>query len=54
MEGSNSPLSDDEREVIQNVSQDLSAALQPSVEDETPVSLGDLKTVAKFVKVVAE
>lgn len=48
------PLTDDQRRIIQNITQDLNAALKPSDADAKPILPQDLKTTAKFVEVVAE
>ena len=47
-------LNDTERKVIQNISQELNAALSPSDEVIRPIPPKDLKTTAKFMDVVAE
>ena len=47
-------LNDTERNVIQNISQELNAALSPSDEVTRPIPPKDLKTAAKFVDIVAE
>ena len=53
LEAANSTLNVGEIQVFQNISQDLNKALQPA-EEETPIPPQDLKTVAIFVKTVAE
>ena len=47
-------LNDTERNVIQNISQELNAALSPLDEVTRPIPPKDLKTTAKFVDIVAE
>ena len=47
-------LNDTERKVIQNISQELNAALSPSDEVTRPIPTKDLKTTAKFMDIVAE
>ena len=47
-------LNDTERNVIQNISQELNAALSPSDEVTRPIPPKDLITTAKFVDIVAE
>ena len=54
LKDSNTTLSDDDRLIIQAISQDLNAALQPSTTDNRPIPPQDLRTVASFVEVVAE
>lgn len=51
---SSSPLSDEERNRIQGISKDLNTAVQTPTEDDKPIFPQDLKTVATFLKVVAE
>ena len=43
-----------ERKVIQNISQELNAALSPSDEVARPIPPKDLITTAKFMEIVAE
>ena len=50
LKDSNTTLSDDDRLMIQAISQDLNTALQP---DNRPIPPQDLRTVALFVEVVA-
>ena len=47
-------LTDDERRLFRNISQDLNATLQSSAEKEVPILSQDLITVTKYIKVVAE
>ena len=50
----NSTLTEDDRRMLQNISLDLNAALQPSTEDNQTILPQDLKTVATFVETVAK
>ena len=50
----NRVLNDAERNVTQNISQELNAALSPSDEVTKPIPPKDLKTTAKFMDIVAE
>ena len=47
-------LTDDERRLFRNISQDLNATLQSSADKEVPILSQDLITVTKYIKVVAE
>ena len=47
-------LNDTERKVIQNISQELNAALSSSDEVTKPIPPKDLITTAKFMEIVAE
>ena len=51
---SNGSLNVGDRRVLQNISWDLNAALKLQSQNKKPIPPQDLKTVAKFVKVVAE
>ena len=50
----NASLTDGEKRAFLNISQDLNVALQSATEKKVPIPPQDLKTVAAFVKVVAE
>ncbi len=50
----NRDLTDNERKVFQNISQELSAVLNPSDERNRSILPRDLKTAVRFVEVVAE
>ena len=52
--GTNRNLSDKERNVFQNITHDLRAALKPSDERNRSILPQDLKTAVTFVEVVAE
>ena len=52
--GTNRNLTDKERNVFQNITQDLSAVLNPSDERNRSLLPRDLKTAVKIVEVVAE
>ena len=54
LKDSNTTLSDDDRLMIQAISQNLNAALQPSTTDNRPIPPQDLRTIASFLEVVAE
>ena len=47
-------MTDGERKMFQNISQDLSVTLKLPDRGGKPIPPKDLKTVAKFVEVVAE
>ena len=50
----NAPLTDGEKRAFLNISQELNVALQSAAKEKVPIPPQDLKTVATFVKVVAE
>ena len=52
--GTKQDLTDEERNMFQNISHDLSAVLDPSNERNRSILPQDLKTAVKFVDVVAE
>ena len=52
--GTNRNLTDKERKRFQNITQDLSAVLNPSDERNRSILPRDLKTAVKIVEVVAE
>ena len=47
-------LTDLERVMIREISQELNDALQPSADENKPIPPQDLRTVASFVQVVAK
>lgn len=47
------PLTDDDRNIIQSISQDLNAALNTSDKDKKPILPQDLMTVTTFMETVA-
>ena len=54
LEEPNATLTDGERRVFQNISQDLNMALQPPTGKEVPIPPQDLITVARYSEIVAE
>ena len=52
--GTNRNLTDNERRVIQNISQELNTALNSSDQGNRSILPQDLKTTTKFVMIVAE
>ena len=50
----NRDLTDNERKVFQNISQELNVVLNPSDERNRSILPRDLKTAVRFVEVVAE
>ncbi len=52
--GTNRNLTDTERNMFQNISQELNAVLDPSDARNMSILPQDLKTAARFVVVVAE